>query len=73
MNDNLRELCIQLLGGMPEDSLFEVYETLVKIRDFYTEVSAYALEPVKVFPSRKAILLPVTTRMDYPFDPDDCS
>lgn len=73
MNDSLRELCIRLLGEMPNDALFETYETLVQIGEFYTEASVYVSEPPKALPSRKAIVLPATTRIDYPFDPDDCN
>lgn len=66
-----RELCTQLLGEVPDEGLYELYESMKRIVDYYHEVKTVydaATKPPVVVTTRKGRFLPVTTRVDYPFE-----
>lgn len=72
MSDNLRDLCMKLLGELSDDGLFEAYEAMQRIRAFYQECAQYVPPPSPfIIPLRKAIKSPTTVSEDFPLDLDD--
>lgn len=66
-----RELCTHLLGEVPDEGLFELYESMKRIVDFYQDVKSIydaATTPKTVIVTRSATMLPAITRTDLPYE-----